>query len=103
MDFIAELLFKTTEEGGRKTPAQSGYRPHIKFDFDEILTSGQQIYINQEIVFPGDTVSAEITILAKKHFANKLEIGMHFTFSEGPKVIGTGTILEITNLTLVKK
>ncbi len=103
MDFIAELLFKTTEVGGRKTPAQSGYRPHIKFDFDEMLTSGRQIYINQKIVFPGDTVSAEITILATEHFANKLEVGMPFTFYEGAKVIGTGTILDITNLKLLKK
>lgn len=102
MDFTAELLFKTTEEGGRKTPTQNDYRPHIKFGFDEMLTSGRQIYINQKIVFPVDTVSAEITILATKHFAHQLEVGMPFTFSEGAKVIGTGTILEITNTALIK-
>ena len=55
-DFIATLTYKTTEQGGRKTPAKSGYRPQVKFDFEEMETSGQQTFIDRELVFPGDTV-----------------------------------------------
>ncbi len=31
VDFIAVLSFKKSEDGGRITPATSGYRPMIKF------------------------------------------------------------------------
>lgn len=103
MDFIAELKFKTTEEGGRKTPTQNGYRPHIKFEFDDFITSGKQIYLDNNVVFPGDIVRAEISILSTDYFKNKLSNGNKFTFFEGPNVIGTGSILEITNLDLLKK
>ena len=55
-DFMAQLKYRTTEQGGKQTPAKSGYRPHIKFDFIEIHTSGQQTFIDKEAVFPGETV-----------------------------------------------
>ena len=101
-DFIATLTYLTAEQGGRKTPAKSGYRPHIKFDFDEMQTSGEQTFIDREIVFPGDTVEAEIKILSVKHFANKLTEGMTFDFSEGSILIGKGKIKRIKNETLKK-
>ena len=71
-DFIAILTFNTTEQGGRKTAAKTGYRPHVKFDFDEMQTSGQQTFIGREFVFPGDIVEAEIKIISVDHFANQL-------------------------------
>ena len=96
-DFIATLTYKTTEDGGRKTAAKSGYRPHIKFDFDDMQTSGQQTFIERELVFPGDVVNAEIILLAVEHFEKKLNIGMTFEFREGPTVIGIGKIIHIIN------
>ena len=96
-DFVATLTYKTTEEGGRKTAAMSGYRPHIKFDFDEMMTSGQQTFIERETVFPGDTVNAEIKLLSVEHFEAKLKVGMKFDFREGPTIVGTGKIKHIIN------
>ena len=52
-DFIAMLKYRTTAEGGRKTPASSLYRPQIKFEFSEMRTSGQQRFLDKEIVFLG--------------------------------------------------
>ena len=101
-DFIATLTYLTTEEGGRETPAMANYRPQIKFDFDEMQTSGQQTFIDREIVFPGETVNAEIKIIATEHFANKLKEGMTFEFSEGSTVIGTGKIKLLKNELLRK-
>lgn len=49
------------------------------------------------MVFPGDTVEAEIIILAVEHFENKLREGMSFEFREGEKIIGTGVIKHIVN------
>lgn len=96
-DFIAVLVYRTTEEGGRKTPAKSGYRPQVKFDFEEMQTSGQQTFIEREMVFPGDTVYAEIKILSEEFFENKLKVGMKFEFREGNTIIGTGKIKHIIN------
>lgn len=101
-DFIAVLKYRTSEEGGRKTPAASGYRPGIKFSFDEMQTSGQQTFINKELVYPGDTVTAEIQIASVDYFSHKLTVGMKFDFREGSTIIGTGEIIEIKNEKLKK-
>ncbi len=101
-DFIATLTYKTTEQGGRKTAAKTGYRPQVKFDFDEMQTSGQQTFIDREFVFPGDTIEAEIKILSVDYFTNKLTERMNFEFREGAKLIGTGIIKHIINDKLKK-
>jgi hypothetical protein len=67
-DLIATLTYLTPEQGGRSTPVfPTGYRPQVKFDFDEMQTSGQQTFIDRKIVFPGDTVEAEIKIISVEH------------------------------------
>jgi len=100
-DFIAELHYLTTEQGGRKTPAYSGYRPHVKFAFSEKLSSGQQIFLNKEIVCPGEDVIAEISILSVDFYEGNLKEGDLFEFSEGPRIIGTGKIVKILNEALL--
>ena len=97
VDFVAELEYRTSEKGGRKTPAHSGYRPQVKFDFTEMQTSGQQIFLDKEIAFPGDIVNAKIKIISVDYFANKLTEGMRFEFREGNRIIGTGIIRQILN------
>lgn len=102
VDFIAELQYLTTEQGGRKTPASSGYRPQVKFNFAEMQTSGQQIFIDKETVYPGEKVDAKIKILSPDYFADCLTEGMNFEFREGPTLIGTGQIKYIVNDKLEK-
>jgi translation elongation factor EF-Tu-like GTPase len=102
-DFIAVLKYKIPEEGGRKTPAFSGYRPHIMFPFADFRTSGRQIFINKDVVYPGETVEAEIKIVSTDFFADRLEEGMNFEFGEALHAIGTGTITKIVNEKLRKK
>ncbi|RYD55656.1 MAG: hypothetical protein EOP56_15165 [Sphingobacteriales bacterium] len=96
-DFIATLTYLTTEKGGRQTPALSGYRPQIKFDFSEIQTSGQQTFIDRKMVYPGDSVEAEIKIIAAEYFNGQLKEKMKFDFREGSRIIGTGQIKHIVN------
>lgn len=101
-DFIATLTYRTIEQGGRHIPAKSGYRPQVKFDFTEMMTSGQQTFIDRNLVFPGDTVDAEIKIIAVDYFAGKLSEKMKFEFREGSVIIGTGQIKHILNPRLKK-
>ncbi|GAA3793024.1 hypothetical protein GCM10022271_26570 [Corallibacter vietnamensis] len=103
-DFIAELKYKTTEQGGRRTPAISGYRPQLKFDFTEIQTSGKQSFIGIDIVNPGETVLAKITMSSTILYENKLDVGTEFEFREGSIIIGIGKITNIINKSLkIKK
>ena len=99
-DFIATLTYLPSEESGRKTPVISGYRPGIKFEFSDMQTSGAQTFIDRTIVFPGDTVEAEINIISVDYFAGQLKEKMNFDFREGPHVIGTGQIKHILNYKL---
>ena len=93
--FIAELVYRSTENGGRKSAAHNGYRPQVKFEFTENQTSGIQKFIGKDSVFPGEKVLAEITVLSPHFFEGKLEVGMEFTFNEGSVVIGSGKVTEI--------
>ena len=101
-DFIAVLKYRTTDEEGRTTPATSGIRPAIKFPFAEMMTSGQQIFIDKEWVYPGESVTAEITILATEYFKGKLYEGLEFDFREGRRITGTGIITKIVNESLCR-
>lgn len=96
-DFIAKLIYLKPEQGGRSTPVASGYRPQLKFDFTELQTSGQQIFADRELVYPGDEVIANITMLSPHFYLGKLEQGKQFEFREGARIIGTGEIIEILN------
>lgn len=97
-DFKANLVFKTSEEGGRNTPVFSGYRPHIEFDnYPEYLTSGTQTYLNKEKVLPGDKVEARIKIIGTEYFSRRLYVDKGFKFCEGTRTIGIGKIIEIYN------
>jgi hypothetical protein len=102
IDFLAELHYLTTENGGRQTPAKSGYRPQVKFDFSKMTTSGQQIFINKEYVFPGDIVEAKIKILTPELFQNMLYENLDFKLTEGAKIVATGKIKKIINENLQK-
>jgi len=102
IDFLAELDHLTTDEGGKNTGALSGYRPQVKFHFSQMMTSGQQTFIDKEIVFPGGNVIAKIKILSPQFFEKELFKGLQFEFREGAKVIGKGKVLEVINEKLQK-
>jgi len=100
--FIARLKYFTSKEGGRTTAAYSGYRPHIKFDGRNELTSGQQVFIGTDHVNPGESADAEITIISTSVFEHYLYPGLKFHFAEGPNIIGTGEIIKVLDKSLEK-
>jgi hypothetical protein len=102
VDFIAELKYRTTEEGGRKTAAFSGIVPQLKFEFTEKQSGGRQIFIDKEIVHPGEAVKTQIKVLSPDFYINSLTEGMLFEIREGNTVTATGQILEIINDKLEK-
>jgi hypothetical protein len=101
-DFVAQLNFKKTEDGGRTQFALSGYRPQVKFNFTETQTSGQQTYIDNKMAFPGDNLNALIKLATTEHLKGQLREGTIFEFLEGDRLIGTGRILILKNEELRK-
>lgn len=93
------LTYHSTEEGGLTAPVSSDYRPVIKFPFDETLFTAIQRFSGEEdLVFPGDAIAAEITLLYPEKLTGSLYEGMDFDFFEGDKTIGHGTITGLSNI-----
>lgn len=101
-DFIAKLTFLTTEQGGRKGYAISGYRPHVKFDERQEMTSGEQLFVDKDKVFPGEMAISEIRIVSPHFFEEYLFPGQRFELCEGLRVVAHGQVLEVINLHLKK-
>jgi translation elongation factor EF-Tu-like GTPase len=96
-DFIARVTYLLTAEGGRQGYAVSGYRPHIKFDGGKQLTSSEQLFVDRDRVFPGETVITEIRTISKEIFKNYLYAGQHFELVEAAHLVARGEILDVVN------
>jgi len=94
-NFIALLTYLPAKKGKQTTPVSSGYRPTIKFPFDQGQFTGIQNFIGTDLVFPGDAVTAEITLLSTEFFAGKIYEGLDFDFFEGTTLIGHGIISKL--------
>ncbi len=94
--FLALITYLTTEQGGRKTPAASGFGAKIQFPFYGEPLSGIQNFIESDKAFPGETLNAEITLLADTAlFKGKIYAGMDFEFYEAEIMIGSGVIKKL--------
>ena len=93
--FKATVTYLKTEDGGIVTPLSSGFRINNKFpnDTQEILAN--QTFIDTEIVFPGDSVSADIYLLQANETLEKIYAGQDFDLLINSVIIGNGTITHI--------
>jgi translation elongation factor EF-Tu-like GTPase len=93
----ASLSFLSTEEGGRQTPAFSGYRPNHNFG----EPSGREFYIGQitfersESILPGESKEVGIEFLNGPGLMDALRSGRPWRIQEGPKLVATATLIEI--------
>jgi translation elongation factor EF-Tu-like GTPase len=95
-DIETEMTFLKTEEGGRKTPARSGY--HLQFYYDGHDWDAIPTYINAEFVYPGQTVRAYLAFLSPEHQLGKVHPGMEFLIREGAGTVAKGLVVKIIDL-----
>lgn len=95
-DIEAEIYFLTTEEGGRKTPAFSGYRPQFYYDGHD--WDAVQNYIDVSEVYPGQTVTAHLSFMSPQCHVGKLSLDKEFLVREGQKVVARGKVTKILHL-----
>ncbi len=95
-DIEVELTLLRTEQGGRQSPAFSGYRPQFYYDdhdWDAVHDYGDII-----AVWPGQTVTAYLSFLSPQSHVGKLQVGAAFLLREGQRVVGRGRVLRILHL-----
>ncbi|MYT27357.1 MULTISPECIES: elongation factor Tu [unclassified Streptomyces] len=84
--FTAEVYVLSTEEGGRRTPLTTGYRPQFYLRTADVV--GAIDLGERAVARPGETVSATVELGR----AVPLEPGLGFAIREGGRTIGAGTI-----------
>jgi elongation factor Tu len=98
-DIEAEIMFIPAENGGRATPAVSGYRPSHDFGPGGLLDAAHE-YIGCESVAPGESARTNMWFLAPLYQEENLHPGMKFTVREGKRVVGHGIVTRIIGKTL---
>ncbi len=88
--FEAEIYVLTGEEGGRKTPFFSTYRPQFFFGTANV-TGTIEIGEGSEMVMPGD--NARVTVTLDKELA--IEAQSRFVIREGNRTVGAGVITRV--------
>ncbi|MEV0390848.1 elongation factor Tu [Nonomuraea sp. NPDC050643] len=87
--FTARVYLLTPEEGGRRKPIASGYRPQFYLRTTDV--PGELTLPEGQTARPGETV--EVTVELGKAVA--LESGLGFAIREGGLTVGAGTILTV--------
>ena len=96
-DIEAIISFVTTEDGGRKTPAFSRYRPDHDFGVAGMLNGAQHEFVDCEQAYPGDVIESRMCFLAPEFQVGRLYVGMPFTVQEGAKIVANGIVTKILN------
>ena len=95
-DVLARVTLLRTEEGGRTSPAHTGYRPQhrIKPDY---LTSGSHEYVGTKTLAPGETADTYITFLTPEAYPRTLHTGLVLEVAEGSRIVGYAEVLDVYN------
>ena len=92
------VRYLTTDEGGRKSGVNSGYRGQFYYDGDD--WDGFQFFPDHphELVELGDTVRAFVEFRTGTWgpvHSKKISLGMSFQIREGSRKVGEGTVTRL--------
>ncbi|MFY7951861.1 MAG: elongation factor Tu [Armatimonadaceae bacterium] len=88
--FRAELYVLRSDEGGRRTPFFSGYRPQFYLRTTDV---GGTVTLpaGVEMAMPGDNTGVEVSLFSPV----ALSVGQRFAVREGGRTIGSGVVSEV--------
>ena len=89
--FEGEVYVLTAEEGGRKTPFFTGYRPQFYFRTTDV-TGTIKLLGGAEMCMPGDNVTMEVELL---NTSIAMEDQLRFAIREGGRTVGAGVVTKI--------
>ena len=99
-DLIGRFHLLATAEGGRRTPARSGYRPQHAIH-ENYQTSGEHLYPELEWLAPGEITVAHVSLVTPEAYPNCLWVGRVLQVSEGQHIVGNLLVTEVLNESLV--
>jgi elongation factor Tu len=91
--FEASVYLLKSEEGGRKTPLFSGYRPQFFFRTTDV-TGAMALPEGVEMGVPGDVLPALTVDLLPDHPVT-LQEGQRFAVREGGRTVGRGVVTRL--------
>lgn len=79
----------STEDGGRKNPIYSGYRPNHNFgdETNRSMQMGQVELLSTAELFPGKEAIAKIEFVVHEGFPFPIKEGVKWKLQEGPRVV----------------
>ncbi len=86
----AQVYVLTADEGGRRTPFFSGYKPQFYIRTTDV-TGEIKLPEGIEMVMPGDNTEMEIELL----YPVALEENLRFAIREGGRTVGSGVFTEV--------
>jgi len=90
LKFEGEVYILSKDEGGRKTPFFTGYRPQFYFRTTDV-TGAITLPEGTQMVMPGDNVSVKVELISKI----AMEEGLRFAVREGGRTVGSGVVTKI--------
>ena len=93
----AMIVLTAQDKGGRRGPFTKGFRPNHNFHGpeDRFFFIGQIEVEEDQWVYPGETRELKVTFLNARGLRELLVPGRMWRIQEGPKLIGTGTVIDI--------
>lgn len=79
------------KNGGVKT----GYSPHHKFANNDYLVSGFHTYPDNDVHYPGETLTAKIVFPSWEFFGKDVKVGDSFEVKEMNRLVGYGVVQSI--------
>jgi len=93
--FESEVYVLTNDEGGRRTPFFTGYRPQFYVRTTDVTGAIMQFTSDDggevEMVMPGDRINMIVDLIHPV----AIEEGMRFAIREGGRTVGAGVVTEI--------
>jgi elongation factor Tu len=92
--FKGQIYCLSQDEGGRKTPFFTGYRPQFYFrttDITGTVTIPGEAKPGEKMVMPGDNTEIQGELI----HPIAMEKGLRFAIREGGKTVASGTVSEV--------
>lgn len=89
----ATITLLRSEDGGRRNPIYSGYRPQLFFESEDFECRKIEV-VPDRPVHPGETATVQITLsqFADAELRHRLKPGVEFELHEGKAVVATGVV-----------
>lgn len=97
--FRARVTFRRAEDGGRRSPAFSGYRPILNFEPWQSfhVHGGQLAFIGVDACPPGATCVADVELVDPESLLVALRVGLTVQLHEGARLVADAEVVAVFN------